>query len=202
MVAVPERSMWCVDRVPDDRIYGGVLWDRYLAPNQHRIVVQGLSTDESHARALIMFWAGLHDVGKATPSFQRQNENASVALRRAGSYEDAAGDGSLRHGTAGQLALPDLLAPLACPQVGRRASGRMASRVAQIVGGHHGRFQQTTGPHDGRLHLGRWDRQRSALVRVVHGAVGSPPPAVTLRMTLRGTAAEIAPYSDALGIGP
>ncbi|MEV5695326.1 CRISPR-associated helicase Cas3' [Micromonospora globbae] len=112
-----------------------------------------------------------------------QNDMAFTALRRGGSYEDIAGDGSLRHDTAGQLAIPGLLDPLGYPQSARRVSGRLAYRVAQIVGGHHGCFQQTSGPHGGRLQLGEggWARQRAALVRVVHEAVGSPgpPPAMS-----------------------
>nr|AHZ55799.1 Cas3 protein I-E [Salinispora tropica] len=156
----------------------GALWDRYLAPNQRRVIVERLATDETHARALIMFWAGLHDVGKATPAFQKKSEVAFSALRDSGSYEEAAGDGSLRHDTAGQLVLPDLLAPMGYPQLSRRASDRLGYRIAQVVGGHHGRFQQTSGSHSARLQLGGggWSKQRAALVRVVHEAVGSPEP--------------------------
>ncbi|WP_269440603.1 CRISPR-associated helicase Cas3' [Micromonospora tarapacensis] len=174
-LSTPYPLLW---HLIDTAAVAGVLWDRYLAPNQRRIVVEGLATDAGHARSLVMFWAGLHDVGKATPGFQQQNERAFAGLRRDGSYEGCVGDGSLRHDTAGQLALPDLLGALGYSQLGRRVSGRVAYRVAQIVGGHHGRFQQTSGPHGGRLQLGegRWGEQRSALVRVVHGAVGSPQP--------------------------
>ncbi|SCG38615.1 CRISPR-associated helicase, Cas3 family [Micromonospora coxensis] len=172
---VPYPLLW---HLIDTAAVAGALWDCYLAPNQRRIIVEGLTTDDAHARSLMMFWAGLHDVGKATPGFQKQNGALFSALQCSGSYEDTAGDGSLRHDTAGQLAMPDLLDPLGYPQSARRASSRLAYRVAQIVGGHHGRFQQTSGPHGGRLHLGEggWARQRAALVRVVHEAVGSPKP--------------------------
>ncbi|WP_082312865.1 CRISPR-associated helicase/endonuclease Cas3 [Salinispora fenicalii] len=166
----------------DTAAVAGALWDRYLAPNQRRVITEELATDDSHAKSLIMFWAGLHDVGKATPGFQKKDGSAFDALRSAGSYEDVVGDGSLRHDTAGQLAMPGLLAPLGYPRLVRRVSDRLAYRVAQIVGGHHGRFQQTSGPHGGRLQLGEggWSKQRAALVRVVHEAVGSPerPPAI------------------------
>ncbi|MFY1633601.1 CRISPR-associated endonuclease Cas3'' [Solwaraspora sp. WMMB335] len=162
----------------DTAAVAGVLWDRYLAANQRRIIVEGLAVDEGHARSLIMFWAGLHDVGKAIPGFQKKHEGAFAALRRDGTYEDYRGDCSLNHDVAGQLALPELLGALGYPQLGRRASGRLAYRVGQVVGGHHGRFHQTSSPHGGRLQLGggRWGRQREALVRLVHGAVGSPAP--------------------------
>ncbi|MDG4768629.1 CRISPR-associated helicase Cas3' [Solwaraspora sp. WMMD406] len=162
----------------DAAAVAGVLWDRYLAANQRRIIVEGLAVDEGHARSLIMFWAGLHDVGKAIPGFQEKNEAAFTALCRGGDYGDGRVDCSLAHDVAGQLALPGLLGALGYPQSGRRASDRMAYRVGQVVGGHHGRFHQTSGPHGGRLQLGggAWARQREALVRVVHGAVGSPTP--------------------------
>lgn len=176
---VPYPLLW---HSIDAAAVAGVLWDRYLTPNQRRLIADGLGVDVAHARSLIMFYAGLHDVGKATPGFQRLNEIAYKTLLNGGSYEDVAGDGSLRHDTAGQLALPDLLALLGYPRSARRVSGRPAYRVAQIVGGHHGRFQQTSGPHGGRLHLGEggWARQRAALVRVVHEAVGSPGPPLAI----------------------
>ncbi|MFI7077129.1 CRISPR-associated helicase Cas3' [Micromonospora sp. NPDC049903] len=176
---MPYPLLW---HLIDTAAVAGLLWDVYLAPNQRRIIADGLGVDERHARSLVMFWAGLHDVGKATPGFQGQDPDALAALRRAGSYEDCPGGESLRHDVAGQLALPDLLACLGYPPRGRRASRWVAYRVAQIVGGHHGRFQETTGSHGGRLHLGggRWARQREALVRVVHGVVGSPAAPVSV----------------------
>ncbi|MFJ6199602.1 CRISPR-associated helicase Cas3' [Micromonospora sp. NPDC092111] len=172
---MPYPLLW---HLMDTAAVAGVLWSRYLAPNQRRIIAEGLAVDEGHARSLIMFWAGLHDVGKASPSFQKQDERAFAALRRGGSYEDVSGDCWLGHDIAGQLALPELLGAFGYPQLGRRASSRVAYRVAQIAGGHHGRFQQSSGPHGGRLQLGggAWARQREALVGVVYGAVGSPQP--------------------------
>ncbi|NHO79436.1 CRISPR-associated helicase Cas3' [Micromonospora sp. CMU55-4] len=167
----------------DTAAVAGELWDRYLAPNQRRVIAEGLGTSDSHAKSLVMFWAGLHDVGKVSPGFQKKNEAAFGALLACGLYEDTSGDGSLRHDAAGQLCLPDLLGPLGYSQSGRRVSSRPVYRVAQVVGGHHGRFQQTSGPHSGRQQLGEggWARQRAAFVRVVHEAVGcpEPPPTVT-----------------------
>jgi CRISPR-associated endonuclease/helicase Cas3 len=172
---VPYPLLW---HLIDTAAVAAALWDRFLTPNQRRVIAEGLGTDVTHARSLIMFWAALHDVGKATPGFQKLDKIAFAALRNSGLYEDTAGDGSLGHDTAGQLALPALLALLGYPQSARRVSSRLTYRVAQVVGGHHGRFQLTSGSHGGRLQLGEggWARQRAALVRAVHEAVGSPEP--------------------------
>ncbi|MEV5695845.1 CRISPR-associated endonuclease Cas3'' [Micromonospora globbae] len=72
---VPYPLLW---HLIDTAAVAGVLWDRFLAPNQRRVIAEGLGTDVAHARSLMMFWAGLHDVGKATPGFQRQNVKPRV----------------------------------------------------------------------------------------------------------------------------
>src|ERR1051326_622635 len=47
------------------------LWDRFLAPNQRRVISAGLGLSQAQARLVVALWAGLHDLGKLTPAFQQ-----------------------------------------------------------------------------------------------------------------------------------
>jgi CRISPR-associated endonuclease/helicase Cas3 len=150
------------------------LWDDYLTPNQRRVIAEGLKVDVSHARLLVAFWAGLHDLGKATPGFQELDRDAFKLLD-----DTYVGPGlrSLRHEKAAQLVLPGMLSDLGYPK-GRRLSSSPAYRVAQILGGHHGIFRQIRrGDPDGDfLGTGAYAEQRVAMLRLLHDAVGRPAP--------------------------
>jgi hypothetical protein len=74
----PYPLLW---HLVDTAAVAAALWDRFLTANQRRVIAGGLGVEEEHARSLIMFWAGLHDVGKATPGFQSMNKTVFEALR-------------------------------------------------------------------------------------------------------------------------
>jgi CRISPR-associated endonuclease/helicase Cas3 len=173
----PYPLLW---HLVDTAAVAAALWDRFLTANQRRVVAGGLGVDEERARSLVMFWAGLHDVGKATPGFQSMNKTVFEALRVDPDYDTDRGNQSLRHEKAAQLAMPELLRGIGYPEA-RRASARPSYRVAQMLGGHHGRFKQTTNTDSGfrDLGCGGWVVQRTALFGVLHEALGCPePPAV------------------------
>ncbi|MET9409101.1 CRISPR-associated endonuclease Cas3'' [Streptomyces sp. NPDC002935] len=120
-----------------------VLWDRFLGPRtRHRIAeALGLTLDES--RATLSFWAGLHDLGKITPPFQAQVPQAFAAVRADPAYGFAPGADALRafrHEMATHWALAQLLEDAGYP--GDRRLMRLAvfHQVAQMLGGHHGRY--------------------------------------------------------------
>lgn len=53
-----------------------VLWDQWLRPNLRTLIAEALDTDLDHARSLVAFAAGIHDVGKANAVFQTQMRSA------------------------------------------------------------------------------------------------------------------------------
>jgi len=115
----------------------GVVWDRYLTRGQRRLIAAGLGLSLADARCLVMFIAGLHDLGKLS-AFQEQEAHpwarVSDTLRA-----DARGWKRMPHERASMHSALHLLAEAGYPA---DTSDSVAVLVAQILGGHHGRFLQ------------------------------------------------------------
>ncbi|MFF2792836.1 CRISPR-associated endonuclease Cas3'' [Streptomyces sp. NPDC058049] len=157
----------------------GVVWDRALTPAQRLLIARGMGVSLPEARCLVMFFCALHDLGKAS-WFQQQEPHpwarVSDVLR-----DDAGGWRRMRHERASMHAVLPLLA-----EAGYRAdrSRSPGVRVAQIVGGHHGRFLQLDLDGAARLErtqvvMGgpRWQdlrRRYFALIRHLTGAEAVP----------------------------
>jgi CRISPR-associated endonuclease/helicase Cas3 len=109
------------------------LWDYVLTDSirEHYCTLLGLSPEES--RALLSFWIGLHDLGKATPVFQRRDTGAVERLTAAGlSFPKVFVRSRCRHGIVTARELEGLL---------QEETGLGTSRsrvVARALGGHHG----------------------------------------------------------------
>ncbi len=147
------------------------LWDRFLTSNQRRSIARGLGVPEEQARSLIAFWAGLHDLGKLTPGFQ-QCAPYAYATVSGGLRRDVQAVERMSHARASMFCAYGLLAGL--------SYGGDALRVAEILGGHHGRFQQVD-----RVALGNdaflaglggasWRALRGEYMEVVHQLLGAP----------------------------
>src|ERR1022692_2087876 len=54
-----------------------VLWDEILAPGTRDVIADALGLPVDEARQWSLFLAGVHDLGKASPSFQRSEEHTS-----------------------------------------------------------------------------------------------------------------------------
>ncbi|MFB8020828.1 CRISPR-associated helicase Cas3' [Streptomyces rubiginosohelvolus] len=150
------------------------LWDVYLAENQRvRIAVgMGLSGELDRARALVGLCAGLHDIGKLS-GFQFCSRPAAQFL----SGELAAGSERMStegagHDVAGMSAAAAVLEVLGFDDEDEMSA---AARVAEIIGGHHGRFhQRKKGAHTTFLGDAVWADQRVAHAAAVHEALGAP----------------------------
>jgi len=109
------------------------MWRDVLTDSIRGQFANALQLDEDEAARLIAFWGGLHDLGKATPNFQRKYAPAKAELTEAGLlFPKAYGRESFYHGTGSAVLLPEFLA--AHSGLGRRWSRRIGS----AVGGHHG----------------------------------------------------------------
>lgn len=141
-----------------------IMWQRVLTDGMrgHFSKLLGLSEDDTGE--LFAFWAGLHDLGKACPGFQRKNDIAKQRLQDEGfSFKIVYGRQTFKHGTATALLVPDWL--IEQQQLARR----WAKQLAGVLGGHHGTWPvplelQAMEMRQDELGTGLWAETREALL--------------------------------------
>ncbi|OYO15462.1 CRISPR-associated endonuclease Cas3'' [Enemella evansiae] len=116
------------------------LFDLWLAPSVRRLWGGAFPGGEEDARAVFVFLAGAHDVGKASPVFVAQVESLAARVRLAGlecpSMDELRDDRRvLPHATVSCLALEDWFAELG-------VDPDFTEQLASVVGAHHGRPAQ------------------------------------------------------------
>jgi CRISPR-associated endonuclease/helicase Cas3 len=168
------------------------LWDR-TSPACQRFFATGFGVDGEAAARWVAFFAGLHDVGKASPAFQLQESargafawNLPGRLRAGGLYVRAGHIDSIPHGAITAEVLSSLLVEESA------LDARLAATIATAVGGHHGTFPApaASGIDPDAVGQRGWGEVRSRLARELARLVqppderrpdrGSVPAAVTL----------------------
>ncbi|MFF0746621.1 type I-E CRISPR-associated protein Cse1/CasA [Streptomyces sp. NPDC004111] len=161
----PARTAWAKhDRKTDGHLplwrhladtaaVAGKLWDEWLPAHVKSLVSEDLSGNEADARRLVVFLAGVHDVGKATCAFACQVPSLADSMRTAGlemlTAAQYATDRRLApHGLAGQLLLQEWL------DERYGMSARVSGQFAVVAGGHHGTPPEHQQIHD--LQLRPW----------------------------------------------
>lgn len=189
-----DRTHPLVCHIIDTAAVAEHLWTRMLSSvNRDRLSASiGLTEDE--AKRWAVFLAAIHDLGKACPGFQagallgragqsRQQvvETVSETLRRAGLPLETGNIPNVRHAQISYFALVDDLP-------GRGVPFRTALRLAEIVGGHHGMFLESTEtgemdrPREAALANPAWIEARHDLVNLAAAAAGvdwNRPPTMT-----------------------
>lgn len=172
-----------VDHLLDTAAMALLLWDRYLTGNQRAVIRAGLRVGDERARGLVAFWAGLHDIGKLTPSFQRGHEQGWQSL--APGLRAGAGDAEkVYHDVAGLRSAPTILGQLGYGFGEDGAyDGSAGWSVAQMIGGHHGVFHtaqyetECVGePALDGLGGPGWREARATHAAIVHEVLGRPAP--------------------------
>ena len=115
------------------------LWDSFFSRAIKELVKSDLRASEMEARALYMWFAGTHDVGKASVAFAQQAESVGMhfvvdRMRDTGlNTTHVPREDSVRHEVVSQLAIRDwLMAKLGAPR-------SAANSWSCVAGGHHGR---------------------------------------------------------------
>ncbi|MFI9773014.1 CRISPR-associated endonuclease Cas3'' [Streptomyces sp. NPDC052415] len=177
-----------------------VVWDELLTGHQRGLVAAALQVPEGQARVLAAFWAGLHDIGKISVPFQlhrggpKDGEKKLLARQLGGEPgygfgADAARDGQ-SHEAAAHWWLVGMFKEIGYPSSGRRPQSRLSHAVAQLLGGHGGRFHPVLRDKDVRCPVarhpglggGRWEEQRRIHfdeMRRVLGVTSHPPGRMT-----------------------
>lgn len=184
-----------------------VVWDELLTSYQRSVVVGALQVPDGEVRALAAFWAGLHDIGKISVPFQLHRggpKNADGELltgKLAGEQGYGFSAGALQdrqsHEAAAHWWLVGIFEEIGYPSSRRRPQSQLSHAVAQMLGGHGGRYHPVVHGKDYRcpavrhpgLGTGSWEEQRRVHfdeVRRVTGAASvprgrmTPPAAVVL----------------------
>lgn len=126
----------------DSSQVAGRLWDEWAAKSVRKSIAFSLGASDARARAVLVFLAAVHDIGKATPSFQAQpcswsytGDGSSLAWipeQEGLRCTRASCETSPKHTVAGQAILEKGL------QSHCNVSLRSARSLASIVGCHHG----------------------------------------------------------------
>lgn len=120
------------------------LFDQWFSPSQIRLLTRCFGTREI-AHQVAVWLAAAHDVGKATAAFAVKAPALESQMRDAGYIfpEPTPPQEEQRafpHGLAGHHAVLSHLKPIATTPRKKRAR----KHIAEIVGGHHGAFPDTT----------------------------------------------------------
>jgi CRISPR-associated endonuclease/helicase Cas3 len=150
------------------------LWHAVLTASVRAQFADTLGLDENGAGSLVAFWAGLHDLGKASPAFQRKWLPAETELSQAGlAFPKVFANEPFFHGAASAHMLLRLL------EAETGMAPRLAQGVARSIGGHHGAWPIPADLQSLKtIHLGGedWDAVRRDLLHAL--AETLKPPAV------------------------
>lgn len=183
-----ERPYPLIGHLVDTALVAGVLWDEVLDAGQRGRIADALELTVEDARSVVMFWAGLHDIGKLMPVFQDaargEHPDHCGFLDEPRYAHDRSGDsrvGRIRHEQATGRAVPGLLGGLGYPEDGM-VEYQLRCQVGQILGGHHGRYplgieeDEAEAPDGGMVELGGggWAQERRAHVLLLRDVLGQP----------------------------
>jgi CRISPR-associated endonuclease/helicase Cas3 len=160
------------------------IWDRVLAPAAEREIAAGLGlgTDVAAARRWVIFLAGAHDIGKASPAFQYMKNSAPDEAQKALHEQFIAANllktekpNQTRHGPISTLILQDVLT-----QEGYGWVERDAENIATAIGGHHGIFPSSAllgdeATHYARGQKGAWPAAQCEMLATLATLLGGLP---------------------------
>lgn len=154
------------------------LWQQALMAGCKTQIAHWLRLTVEETGRLLAFWAALHDLGKASPAFQRKYAPAIQGLEAVGFlFPKPITTTPCYHATITTRTLP---APL---QEITGAGDSVADAVARALGGHHGVWPTPKDVKDGvkadQVGDGLWDEVRYELVKILYD-VYTPPPLTTL----------------------
>ncbi len=174
----------------------GLLWDHFIPRSVKNLLEGDLLVGDGDARALCCWFAGVHDVGKASVGFSQQANDVGMftltdAMRDQGLTGPTVPRAErVRHEAVSQLAVRDWL------ESEFAATRRVSRTWASVVGGHHGKnpteAQLEVAEHrPNAVGVGLWATVRSEILDHMADLTGVLPLFPTLiqrRLTVRAQA--------------
>ena len=144
------------------------MWDDVLSAGQKIWLQDLLGSDEIAARGQLALLAGLHDIGKATPGFQKKARDRYDALCQA--------DEDLREKHShvddhGILSAAILRRWLIDKDIGKIQAGQLAG----VIGGHHGSWISTYTGQAAQAGIGRerWQALQDEVIAQLRATLGA-----------------------------
>lgn len=138
------------------------LWNHVLTSGFRAQMANALGLDDGGAGRLFAFWCAIHDIGKASPNFQRKFDPAKPRLQRLGfTFPPVFGNQPCYHATISALILQNLLVEET------QLEATVAWDVAQALGGHHGSWptSEIRRQHESQIGDQPWQQAQRALLR-------------------------------------
>jgi len=111
-----------------------VVWEHILTERIQTYISDAMGVTKEEAKRAFCYWSALHDIGKATPSFQVKNARMSTMLASNGySFSGADSSDKISHGE-----LTTRIVPVVLHENGLATN--IAYDVAYAIGAHHGRW--------------------------------------------------------------
>ncbi|GIV76691.1 MAG: hypothetical protein KatS3mg050_1085 [Litorilinea sp.] len=149
------------------------LWEESFTEGLRQRFAQALNLDVDAAGRTLAFWVGLHDLGKASPGFQRKYKPAVTELEAAGlPFPPAFADEPCYHATITTCTLGRLLAQVT------GLDQALATSVAWALGGHHGAWPtalQVRNTKQNQIGDQAWDEVRRTLVEALQQLLQPAP---------------------------
>ncbi|NJP65885.1 CRISPR-associated endonuclease Cas3'' [Streptomyces spiramenti] len=163
-----------------------VIWDQLLTVHQRSFVTNALEVTDKQARTFAAFWAGLHDIGKIRVPFQLHEDGPEGRREQLAGEPGYAADIEAKHDMQSHEAaahwwLLGAFKEVGYPSSQLRPQARLSHAVAQLLGGHGGRFHPTVPDKKSRCPLalhpglgaGAWEEQRRIHFDEVRRVVGA-----------------------------
>lgn len=167
----------------DSAAVAQLLWQEGLTQGAREQFAQWLKIPVDDCGHLMAFWTSLHDLGKATPSFQRKYVPSRTALEsRKFNFADLPQSDIVHHSLLSQWILESFQNDLKLP-------GTLLWLLRLTIGGHHGKFhfvddQQNSLARTQNLGGAEWNTARLNLFSALHTLLDPPSvPVIRLKQT-------------------
>ena len=139
------------------------MWDDGLGAGQKAWLMDMIGLDEAAARGMMALLAGLHDIGKATPAFQKKAPDLYARLDDDLHDEPTYADD---HGIFSAVILCRWLR-------GKGINKQQASQLAAVIGGHHGSWISNTETNNNKQ-VGNetWNKLQNQLCNTLQEVLG------------------------------